>query len=410
MWRLALIALAVFVAGGCEPFTGLDHPTDQLRFPASVVADPAGDYVYVVNTNFDLAFVAGNVVAVDVETHKIVPESSVQVNTFGAEIAVHEVGGTATGLYVTSREGNTLTWIEVSRDDATGSPRLACSEEGAEEGRQPTCNGGKYVFGGLDEELHTGADPFGVAVVPPAGDQPGWVMTVAFQGTMAVFRIGKGGRPEFKRHVNLTSGSYGVAVHPVTRAVYATSKLANVIFSVDVDEVAPAPNAPEGTEATVEASAKTAVVISNPTTGRDFGRGVAFNEAGTMAFVAYRTPPSLMVVDTTIDDSGVPANRIISAIPLGDGPAAVSVARSGSDGRELVYVTLYNADQVAVIDPSRMEVLELIEVGDGPFDITVIQRDGLKRAYVTLFEDHTLGVIELDPKSPFYHQEIARIP
>ena len=74
------------------------------------------------------------------------------------------------------------------------------------------------------------------------------------------------------------------------------------------------------------------------------------------------------------------------------------------------YVTLFDADEVAVIDPERLEVVAVIPTGRGPFDITIIDRPGLRRAYVTLFESNAVAVIELDPESVFYHQEIARVP
>ncbi|MFT7624506.1 MAG: DNA-binding beta-propeller fold protein YncE, partial [Myxococcota bacterium] len=217
------------------------------------------------------------------------------------------------------------------------------------------------------------------------------------------------GVPAFQQQVNLDTGTYGLAVHPVTGAAYTTTKFGIGISKVTVAE-APLTSTGEAPTDPLEVTAERTLVVSNSTAGRDFGRGLAFNKDGTLAFAAYRTPPSLLVVDTSVDAAGQEADRLLDMIPLPDGPASVAVGNTGPNGRELVYITLFNADKVAVVDPALADVVALIDVGNAPFDLAIVERDDLKRAYVTLFEENAIGVIELDSTSSFYHQEIARIP
>lgn len=406
MFRTVSLAMMLsLLASGCsEEFKGVDHPTDDLHFPVSIVADPAGDYIYVVNTNFDLRYFGGNVVAIDTKTGKVVPDSAVQIASFGGEIAVLERDGKAHRLYVTARENETLTWIAVTRN-ADGTPKLFCADNGVDDGRVHTCNG-RNVFGGKNEDTNTGEDPFGVVVQPPTDGQPGHVYTTAFDGTLTAFRLNADGDPEYVKQQELVSGAYDVAIHPLTNVVYSTNKRFARVLTVPADDQ-PDDSLEEGFR--LDLGDISTMFVSNPTKGRDFGRSMAFSGDGTLAFVAYRTPPSLLVVDTSLTAAGRPRNQLLDTIPLGDGPAGVTVAKTGPGGAERVYVTLYNADEVAVIDPALREVTAFIRVGDGPFSLEVAATPHGVRGYVTLFEESRIGVLDLDPDSAFYHQEIARI-
>lgn len=66
------------------------------------------------------------------------------------------------------------------------------------------------------------------------------------------------------------------------------------------------------------------------------------------------------------------------------------------DGKQL-YVTLFNSNNVSVLDPSNGSVLGLIAVGSGPLSI-VVNADGT-RAYVTNSGTNTISVIDLTSKT-----------
>lgn len=65
---LAFGLLVVAVGGGCSfGESGVAPPTNRIFLPAGLVADPGGKFLFVVNSNSDLRFNAGTVVAVDLQ-------------------------------------------------------------------------------------------------------------------------------------------------------------------------------------------------------------------------------------------------------------------------------------------------------------------------------------------------------
>ena len=92
-----VFALALVAAGGGCNFgqSGIDPPTNRIFLPAGVVADPAADLVYVVNSNSDLRFNAGTIAVVDL--------ASVSANT--AAVAVLDRCQLADGTVLTASTG-----------------------------------------------------------------------------------------------------------------------------------------------------------------------------------------------------------------------------------------------------------------------------------------------------------------
>ncbi|MFT5433095.1 MAG: YVTN family beta-propeller protein, partial [Myxococcota bacterium] len=277
-----------------------------------------------------------------------------------------------------------------------GVPEFTCALIVPTEGDVPLCGG---IGPNSEEPEEAGIQPFGLAVRQSTTARPGHVFASSFDGTFSVYRLDPGADTRLAAQTLVGAGAYGLAIHPTTSEAYITTKNSDRLFAVTVDDT--------GTDVAFQTRV---VNIPNSTNGSDFGRGIAFNDSGTLAFIAYRTPASLLVMDTSVGTDGRAANIVIDNVPLATGPASVAVANSAPGGGELVYVTLFDSDEVAVIDPRRLEVVALIPTGDGPFDITIVQQAGVARAYVTLFEEGAIGVIDIDPTSVFYHQEIARIP
>jgi YVTN family beta-propeller protein len=61
----AFVLLVVAIGGGCSfGESGIAPPANRIFLPAGLVADPDADFLYVVNSNSDLRFNAGTVVAV----------------------------------------------------------------------------------------------------------------------------------------------------------------------------------------------------------------------------------------------------------------------------------------------------------------------------------------------------------
>ena len=134
----------------------------------------------------------------------------------------------------------------------------------------------------------------------------------------------------------------------------------------------------------------------------------------TLLFVSYRSPASLAVIDVSQDDSINPTDRLLAKVPIGSLPGDLKVARPFGGIPELVYISCFNDDRIDVVDPRAGAVVTSIPTGRGPFGLALIDTldgtgDGMRRLYVTHFNEHTVGVIDLDPASPWYHQMIAEI-
>jgi DNA-binding beta-propeller fold protein YncE len=66
----ALLGLFLALASCGFGESGIEPPSDRIFFPAGIAVDPAGQWLYVVNSNSDLRFNAGTVVAVDLNKVK----------------------------------------------------------------------------------------------------------------------------------------------------------------------------------------------------------------------------------------------------------------------------------------------------------------------------------------------------
>src|SRR5215831_1192338 len=70
-WRASLplaLALASATAPACKlNQQGVPPPSDRIAFPASALVDPDGHWLYVANSNSDLRYNNGTLVAVDLD-------------------------------------------------------------------------------------------------------------------------------------------------------------------------------------------------------------------------------------------------------------------------------------------------------------------------------------------------------
>src|SRR5688572_25150881 len=65
---LQVASLTAIVGAGCSfGESGVAPPLDRLFLPTGLAVDPSGRWLYVVNSNFDLRYNAGTVVAVDLD-------------------------------------------------------------------------------------------------------------------------------------------------------------------------------------------------------------------------------------------------------------------------------------------------------------------------------------------------------
>jgi DNA-binding beta-propeller fold protein YncE len=69
-WLSALAALALAGAGCGLGQAGINPPVDQIFLPGGLAVDPDGNWLYVINSNNDLRFNAGTLLAIDLQKAK----------------------------------------------------------------------------------------------------------------------------------------------------------------------------------------------------------------------------------------------------------------------------------------------------------------------------------------------------
>lgn len=153
-----------------------------------------------------------------------------------------------------------------------------------------------------------------------------------------------------------------------------------------------------------------ALVGVNPTQSADrpFMADLAFEdpETGERLLVVHTTPPSLSLVDTRLDDDKNPINRQIATVSLCRNPNVMAIDRPAV-GERLALVSCYSDDQVAVVGLGAFQVIDTIEVDDGPNELII--DDARRRLYVVNTLASAIDIVELDRLSPDYLRVLARV-
>lgn len=433
-WASATLLTIVAVGCGVDE-TGIDPPKDSLYYPIGLAADPDGRYLYVANSVFDRKYNAGTLAVFDTWTRQLLPEQTQRIKLFAGEMVLARftdgVVGDASDACDVAADG------EQSLGRPVGTYGFVVTREGDELVRFKAENGtiecdakdsdGRCVTTALVEPSSTvREDPYSIAL-------DGSGLYIGHIGRGAVSRWGFDGTAlgyGFKCALNLQGGASAVAKHPVLGWVYATDRFGNKLTVV---EELPSLRCPVPGAASAEScqlrTQRSITVDVNPSRGRT--RGLAFSADGSLLYVASSTDGTLRVYDTSVSGAGTPRNRLLAAIPVGDGPNMVRVAglrpgetrpEDGLDGgmvRDvvdrkgggLVYVSTFDDDRLMVIDPMTLSVVGRIELGDGPHDVEFMpDKAGRLVAYVTNFEAHALSVVDLEPGSATRFQHLATVP
>lgn len=410
---LAIIALIALCLGCAEEFRGRTPIHDGIHYPVGLAVDEASGALLVANSNFDLTYDSASIVAVDLTTNTFL-ETWVSVGSFPGDMVLARPEGSERGYgYITVRGDNSLTFFTLSGTAGGNSGyALVCNDD--DDPTQHRCTGDYVVKEGTlvtDEELGEeqdvtlGADPFALALLPGRLGVPDRIVSGSLRsGTVTLMEIVteapdlRAGYPRIVAQYDAVQGVHTLAADPVTGFIYVTNKYVPAIYKLGVEESVDGPSL----------SLKETVLLPSPFNTGDYGRGFAFAREGRFALVAYRTPPSVLVLDGG-DDTQSFDQTTLKLVPVGAQPAHLRVYPSGPGGKELAYVVCHGDNVVWVLDTETFLPMAKIPVGGGPYDMAAVITDKLRRGYVSNFMDHTVSVIDLDPESPYYHTQIAEI-
>lgn len=406
MARINLLLAVLMVLGslGCaEEYRGKPPVTGELHFPQGMAVDPESGLLFVVNTNFNLAYEMASVLTVDIETGEF-RAPYVTLESFPGDLVLTPVnGGDQRYGYVPVRADNSLTWF--SEKAAGGSVLLDCNDLNS--ASAPRCDGRHVITTGLlpqddsDDlgKVSLGTDPYGIARIPGAAGQKDLLVVSAMgSGRVSLFELQDDGEPVLVSQKNLLDGIHSIAAAPFGDLIYVTNKNYPVVHRLRVVR----------TSTSVDLEVVDAATLPSPFSSGDFGRGLAFAQGGQEVLIAHRTPATLIALDGSAA-AGYFTGTPIAMVPLEGRPSHVMSIPSGPEGQELAYVTCFDDDQIWVVDTQTLLPFGEIPVGAGPYVMASILTESLKKGFVSNFLDDSVSVIDLDPESATYHQAIAEI-
>ena len=412
-YRNIVLAVSILVAGCGLDGLGEPHPVDRFDYPLELTADPSGETLWVTSGNFDLAYGGGAVLGIDVASHAFIPGAAAEIGSYPGAFHVLTQDGKALHGYIVSRETNELYHLTMGLDE--GKPTLGCEGGIVDPSGMVRCNNqgvGEATLPGSDDGLSLGTDPFG-AVIRRArleGQKDLLVSGAMGEGRLATFELGDDGEPSLVGNLDLSAPIFALAEHPTTGHLYTTSKSINTINVLKVREEGPDSEVIEGNPwlELVDVIVLPAYTLA----AMDHARDLAFTTDGARLLTLHRSPSTVYLVDVRAKAEGT-SDTVLTKVSVCRDPGRIQMVAPTKDGQlgELAYVSCYGADAIDVIDPSTGQRVAHIRTGRGPFGMAFVENEelGLRRLYVANFLSQTVGVIELDPSSPYFHTQIAEI-
>lgn len=445
----ALLLLVPIWAVGCGDSSQEPTPRrDRLNYPIGVTVHPDGDYLYVVNSNFDARYdqeTGGSVSVIDADTLELLPERTPFAPSFSSYM---ELNADASKAYLSSRGGDAVVAYDVAED---GSALLCTDDDG-----ESTSNPADCVVDRIPDEPDGAPlppDPFGLSVYSIERDV-GVVDVVSLAHLRAdnnrdVSRVstltfpGREIAAASLQTAPLLRGSNVVTRRPGTQNMYVGGRNENrvAIFQPYINDAGEVEALLDrGSFALTNARiAQGGNTVPTPINSR----GLVFDDDGDTLFAITQRPSALHVVDIgpADPDAGTGTeHRISASIPLPSDPTDIEL-HTTPDGERLAYVASYEDRSIQVVDVDDETLVDEILLDASPYDIAIdrgdetCQTDEQRcRAYVTLFNDTdqsdvecgdeeatgicgSLAVIDINPEShdpddpelSRYHTVISKI-
>jgi hypothetical protein len=416
---------------GCEPFEEPLPRRDRLHFPIGMALHPNGNYLYVVNSNFDGRYAAdrGSTIAVvDTRTLQLYSLGGAFLPSFAGYAALNEASNK---LYVTARQGNSLVALDVSADGSA----LYCGRDDSQTDGL-SADGFACTIRTIREDgnARVPSDPFGVAVTTiqrRIGDQevPIDVVGMAHINSANVSALALPGQDISAATLRISAlieNSNQITIRPNSLDMVVAGRGTNrlVVFSPFI-----------GPDGRMEALIRRGQIELSRVSGQSVdARGVSFSRDGRWLYTVTRFPNLLhifRVLPSNVDTGAGVQYDLDRTVNICLAPSEV-VSHVGPDGRELLYVTCYRGRRVQVIEPRQGIVLADVELDAAPYHM--VTEAGMAsrcrfpgdtcRGFITMFNDSpdaskgcvetnvgcgSVAVIDLDPASERYHQIIAKV-
>jgi hypothetical protein len=423
---------AVFLAGCPATSEEVRPPSDQFYFPTGMDISPDQELLFVANANSDLRYDGGTVLPVSLDrvdaianewltTGQVPAGRDCKVDLMvpytlecGAREAILVDRGVRIGNFATTLQIQALEDGEMLRifTAVRGDPSLTWSDW---TGDDMDCGGGGE-FPECDDEhrLTQLRDDEELIGLP---DEPFGLFVDSVNGYALV--------------THLTSGSVSLASAPPSGAKPILSDALGNLFAPDpttglrgaVGAAGRLPGTPgdriyvtSRSEArvqvlTVVRSAGWPVLVSaeyffiNRVVPSTNGRDIAFSPDGNTAYIINRSPPMLQIIDTSLNEQGVPRNDLRAAVEICPEASNLTVADAGRGER--VYVACFRNSQVWAVNPAGAVVDAIVDVGRGPH--ALVASPDRAKLYVTNHLEDTVSVIDLAPGSTTENRVVLRL-
>lgn len=398
--------------------SGIDPPLDRLIYPTGLAMTKGDGHILVANSDFDLEYNAGTLVAIDLG-QTFGPDGGVtsdgEVSGDGNEYYVHpkidaeesiRIGAFASDLKLTPAKDRALVPVRGERaiivvdvDDTKNGDLLSCGED-----TERRCDAAHRVE---SNDQHTlPIEPYEVAALD-FREPNGETTTLGFAthlagGEISLFVLRDGSsRSRFKAELidvvgPVVPSASGIAVNPENNDIFVSGR-ADPVSRVAVLRVLT--DSQNGWYARSPFFGQTnEITVGADIYGGTDARGLAVAPSGKRAFVVLRSPAALAELDAE-------SYKFLDMTTVGAEPSIAAVYEESAPGSTpYVFVLCFLTDQVFIIDPDLMMVVAVRHVGRGPHAIAF---DHTRRlAYVANFRESTLSVIHAT--EPFDHLRDAK--
>ena len=424
--KIAKYVVSLVVLSGCLPdVSGDPPPGDKLIYPVGLSTTKNDEYLLVANSNYDLRYNAGTLVAIDLdkldsireaggksdwqskngrqlyvpEEELIHEESTIRMDAFASDLELTPKGNR---VLIPVRGGSERHILIVDVDEEKKNGRVL----GCGEGDDLKCNGAHKVTS--NDKVTLPIEPYEVAIldyekqlVDDEGNKATITSTIGFathlySGAVSSFMIenneGKLDAELLSVMGNVVPEASGIAVNSQNNEVYVSGRL-NAEKYIAVLKVMYGGMGGTYTNDPIFGWTDK-IEYSGDLYGGTDARGIAVSPSGKTAVVVTRTPSALLRIDTE-------TREVVDMVSIGTDPSVVQIFEDEENGGVYAFILCFKSNNVYIVEPNTMKVY-VRSTGSGPHAVAFDKKR--KYAYIANFRESTITIIEATP--PFNHVRV----